>query len=493
MTCPHCNIGVLPDDSHRCPVCGLTSSGAVTVVVADVDSVVDDLVARELEAQFRIERALKRGPASHVFLAQDIEGGRAAALKVIVPQPGMPPVSAERFLEAARRAAGLDHPHIVRPYRYGVANALRWYAMEYVAAQSLADVIGERGGRPLDVSRTWHIAQQLASVLDYAHRRGFAHGALRSRDVLLDDAGWVRLLDVGMALAGWAVAPPARAGAPQDLAPELFSAFAPVSPAADQYGLAVVVRECLAPEGAGALPSTVSAHVSDVLARAMSPRPGDRFPSVLDFVAALVGPEIAPRPLNFGGRQPARGPRRKVLLIEPEEAAPRRPRRWHRVGVALVVAIAGGLFWLGSDGEDTGAAFAPPPARQPVVTLPAPAPAAEPAPEPAPPPPPPPRRSTPTPAPAPAGARTARAPAPVPVPVPAPDPGFLSVNALPWAVLSVDGRLIGNTPQIKVRLAAGTHRFRLVRDGFRPYEAAVALRSGETVRITNITLDPIAQ
>jgi hypothetical protein len=53
--------------------------------------------------------------------------------------------------------------------------------------------------------------------------------------------------------------------------------------------------------------------------------------------------------------------------------------------------------------------------------------------------------------------------------------------------------LIGNTPQIKLRLPAGVHRFRLVRDGFRPYDAAVALKSGETVRLTSITLDPISQ
>jgi serine/threonine-protein kinase len=481
MTCSHCNIGIVPDESHRCPVCGLTSSVAVKVVVADVDSVVDDLVTRELEAQFRIERPLKRGPTSHVFLARDVEGDRSAALKVIVPQTGTPPVSAERFLEVARRAAGLDHPHIVRPYRYGATNALRWYAMEYVTGRSLAEVIAEAAGRPLDVSRTWHIAQQVASALDYAHRRGVTHGSLRPRDVLLDDAGWARLLDVGMALPTRTVAP--VAGVPAGLAPEVFTALAPVGPAADQYGLAGVVRECLTGEDGGTLPSTVAAHVGDVLTRALMPRPGDRFPSVLDFVAALVGPDAAPRPLSFAGRRPGRGARRQVLLIEPEEPPARRPRGLYRLAVALVVAITGGLFWLGSDGGDGGAALpSPPRAPVPVVTLPAPEPERQPvrAPEP------PPRQPTPR-QPTPAPVRTAR------VPVPSPDPGYLSVNALPWAVLSVDGRLIGNTPQIKVRLAAGVHRFRLVRDGFAPYEAAVALRSGETVRITNITLDPISR
>ena len=69
-----------------------------------------------------------------------------------------------------------------------------------------------------------------------------------------------------------------------------------------------------------------------------------------------------------------------------------------------------------------------------------------------------------------------------------PEPGFLSVNARPWALLSVDGRLIGNTPKVRVRLPPGVHQLRLQRVGFKTYEAAVEVKPGATVSITNITL-----
>jgi len=62
------------------------------------------------------------------------------------------------------------------------------------------------------------------------------------------------------------------------------------------------------------------------------------------------------------------------------------------------------------------------------------------------------------------------------------------VSTRPWALLSVDGRLIGNTPKVNVRLAAGMHQFRLQRPGFKTYEAAVKVKAGETVSITNLTL-----
>jgi hypothetical protein len=55
-------------------------------------------------------------------------------------------------------------------------------------------------------------------------------------------------------------------------------------------------------------------------------------------------------------------------------------------------------------------------------------------------------------------------------------------------LLSVDGRLVGNTPKLKVRLKPGVHQVRLQRAGFKIYEAAVEVKAGETVAITNLTL-----
>jgi len=48
--------------------------------------------------------------------------------------------------------------------------------------------------------------------------------------------------------------------------------------------------------------------------------------------------------------------------------------------------------------------------------------------------------------------------------------------------------LVGNTPKLKVRLKPGVHQVRLQRAGFKIYEAAVEVKAGETVAITNLTL-----
>lgn len=71
--------------------------------------------------------------------------------------------------------------------------------------------------------------------------------------------------------------------------------------------------------------------------------------------------------------------------------------------------------------------------------------------------------------------------------------GFLSVNSTPWAELSVDGRLVGSTPQIRIRVPPGRHRLLLVREGFQPHTAWVDVVAGATVRVTGIALKASGQ
>jgi hypothetical protein len=67
-------------------------------------------------------------------------------------------------------------------------------------------------------------------------------------------------------------------------------------------------------------------------------------------------------------------------------------------------------------------------------------------------------------------------------------PGYISINSRPWAELSVDGRVVGNTPQIKILMTPGPHQLLLTREGFQTYRAWVVVPPDGTVRLTDITL-----
>ena len=67
-------------------------------------------------------------------------------------------------------------------------------------------------------------------------------------------------------------------------------------------------------------------------------------------------------------------------------------------------------------------------------------------------------------------------------------PGYLSINSSPWARVLVDGRALGTTPQVRIRVTAGRHHLMLVREGFQTHTAWVTVPAGGTVRLTDITL-----
>lgn len=70
-------------------------------------------------------------------------------------------------------------------------------------------------------------------------------------------------------------------------------------------------------------------------------------------------------------------------------------------------------------------------------------------------------------------------------------PGYLSINSTPWAELSVDGRVVGNTPRVGIRVTPGRHLLMFAREGFQNHTMVVTVRPGATVKITGITLKRI--
>src|SRR5437016_5147563 len=68
--------------------------------------------------------------------------------------------------------------------------------------------------------------------------------------------------------------------------------------------------------------------------------------------------------------------------------------------------------------------------------------------------------------------------------------GRLFVGATPWGELHIDGRVVGHTPIVALRIEAGWHQVRVVRDGFAPFEQRVHVAPGEDVRLTSIVLQP---
>ena len=70
---------------------------------------------------------------------------------------------------------------------------------------------------------------------------------------------------------------------------------------------------------------------------------------------------------------------------------------------------------------------------------------------------------------------------------PASGAALLRINSRPWAQVYVDGRLVGNTPQLALQLPPGEHNVRLVNGVFAMGKVLnVKLRAGE--RVTRVEM-----
>jgi serine/threonine-protein kinase len=470
--------------------------------------IIESLVARELAGEFKVEAPLGWGRWGIRLLAHDLHHAGDVVLTALPPGGGEGSAEGERFLEVLSAAAPLDHPHLLPVCAYGVGGALRWYATPLPKGRTLAERIQATG--PLEFSEVRRIATQLASALDQAHRRGITHGALTTSEVLLDEAGWVHVREIGIASG--------VDRSPDAMSTEQFERIAAPGQGSDQAALARIIRACLTGGAEEAdLPAGLPPSVGMALERATRERPTERFRDLLDFVAALDGPATVPRPI-----QPSQPRGRRVRQEEWEGLldAPT-PARWDWArlrksrGVVIlgVVVLLVGSILLGIRifTKDPPVDWVPPPetARPAVVTAPAAAipkpianarPSGSPARSPA-------RTPSRTPARTPARTpvRTSVTP-PHPVPLapaegdpPAPAvgdlgppevslPGTLSISSRPWGELFIDGTSIGTTPRSAVPLAPGRHHLRVTHDGFVPYDAWIDIPPAGTVRLTQIVL-----
>ena len=478
----------------------------------------DAAVQEELHQLFRLEMLYARGPASRLYVARDLEYNQPVALKVMPRSPQAWARAEEAFHEAAAAAAVLAHPRVVPLYSAGATDRFFWYSTEFVPGRSLADTL--RAGPPMELDASLKIADQIAEALDAAHRLGIVHADLKPTNVLLDAGGEVRVTDFWIrwvleqlgALVGKGEGGEAdtRGWPGPYLAPEQRVGREP-GPAADQYALAAIVYECLAGtpplaedpmtaigEGRGPTPpprlvdvrSDIPAGVSAIVERALQQAPDGRFESAGRFVAALRTPVL---PLE---NVPDRSFEAELVsaAVAPIQRPPRHGVRLVPIALlAFVFVGAAGAAWILGLGLTTGQPAASQPAPPPPV-------ATEPSP---------PASASPTiPFPdsigrtagvpdvspsAPAPAATKRVPPlrvrrpPVRHDVPV-VPGRLFVNATPWGQVFVDDEPIGNTPRVGVPIAAGTHRVRVSRDGFDPFERTVQVAPGQDLRLTDIVL-----
>ncbi|HEX5124224.1 MAG TPA: protein kinase, partial [Rhodanobacteraceae bacterium] len=253
---------------------------------------------------YRLLRQLGRGGMATVYLAMQQSVDREVALKIMSPALLADPNFGERFLREAKIAAKLHHRHVVGIHDVGRDGDFHYMAMEYLGGGPVL----HKDGVPHEEAFALRVMREIATALDYAHKKGFVHRDVKPDNILLRDDGSSALTDFGIARALDPAAKMTQTGAvvgtPHYMSPEQARGRS-IDGRSDLYSLGIVLYELLVgrvpyqaedslavgimhiqqpiPE----LPPSL-AHLQPLISRMLAKQPEDRFQDGLALAEAIA-------------------------------------------------------------------------------------------------------------------------------------------------------------------------------------------------------------
>ena len=195
--------------------------------------------------RYTIMHRVGEGGMASVYFALNVALNSPVVIKVLHPHLARESEMRERFRREAESAAQLMHPHICKIIDFGMVDDHVYLVMPFMARGTLSDRIG--GHRSLTAETTAAIAAQVATGLDYAHRRGLVHRDIKPDNILFDEDENALVTDFGIATGHFRSRMTGSGnvmGTPHYMSPEQARGKL-LDGRSDLYGLGVVMYETL--------------------------------------------------------------------------------------------------------------------------------------------------------------------------------------------------------------------------------------------------------
>jgi serine/threonine protein kinase len=147
-------------------------------------------------SHFRILSEISRGGMGIVYRGLDLNLDREVALKVLPPELVADPERRRRFIQEAKAAAKLDHPHIGMVFEIDEAEGVTFIVMELIQGEKLKDIL-ER--ERISLARSLELAIEVAEGLASAHDKGIVHRDLKPANIMVTEEGHAKIIDFGLA------------------------------------------------------------------------------------------------------------------------------------------------------------------------------------------------------------------------------------------------------------------------------------------------------
>jgi serine/threonine-protein kinase len=422
----------------------------------------------------RIVEEVASGGMAVVYRAIQDPLGRTVAIKALKSSVALEENVVTRFEREAKSLALLQHENIIHVYDFHRERGALFIVMEYVQGIDLYDLLEKCGRLPYDVAAI--IAMQVARALDYVHYRGIVHRDIKPANVMISRQGGTKLMDFGIARdnsfgdlteAGTGIGTPAYMSPEQVLGDKLDAR-------SDIFSLGVMLYQMVTGKkpfvederrsamhkirlekhvGARKLNPEIPRELERVIDRCLEKQPRDRWRSAQHMVMALERFLAKHVEMNHHARLVLFIRSQNVITeLEADEylnpaalggaSALQQPNMQarHAVRGGIVAhAITLGMLLL-MLGLIHVAPLSATPAHSATVR------------------------------------EIGR--------------GYLRVNALPWAKLSIDGVAYGETPIARpIELKEGSHVIRFTNDWYQPVERVVEIPEGVETAAKVVSVD----
>ena len=275
-----------------------------------------NLIDKTLDERYFIESELGQGGVGAVYLASDRKlHDKHVVIKILLDKSLQNSWVVQKFQQEKEALARVDHPGVVGILDTGeLPDSKPYLVMQYIDGVTLRSQIKPEG-MPFD--RAGEMIKQMGRALGAAHDKGIFHRDLKPENIMLQSFGageeQVKIIDFGIAkLKDSMVAPSTMAGSTAGtvayMAPEQLGGR-PTSAATDIFAFGAIAYEVITgrkpfnPEtgfellemqrqGVRISPSdlrpAVSTDANEIILRALSFEPSQRFQTARDFGDALA-------------------------------------------------------------------------------------------------------------------------------------------------------------------------------------------------------------